>query len=172
MSAGILVLYGMAAILVAAALARRDGTFRRGIRRALEQFLILAPRMFCALIAAGFVAKLIPGAFIARFLGDEAGLTAVVIAAATGIIIPAGPAIAFSIGAVFANAGASVPALIAFITSWSIFAAHRIFIYEIPLLGMSFLRLRLASVAATPVLAGVIAILLGWFATLPLGSGP
>jgi len=172
MSAGILVLYGMAAILVAAALARRDDTFRRGIRRALEQFLILAPRMFCALIAAGFVAKLIPGAFIARFLGDEAGLTAVLIAAATGIIVPAGPAIAFSIGAVFANAGASVPALIAFITSWSIFAAHRIFIYEIPLLGTSFLRLRLASVAATPVLAGVIAILLGWFATLPLGSGP
>jgi len=172
MSAGILVLYGMAAILVAAALARRDDTFRRGIRRALEQFLILAPRMFCALIAAGFVAKLIPGAFIARFLGDEAGLTAVLIAAATGIIVPAGPAIAFSIGAVFANAGASVPALIAFITSWSIFAAHRIFIYEIPLLGLSFLRLRLASVAATPVLAGVIAILLGWFATLPLGSGP
>jgi len=169
---GILVLVLSAVALAAIALRKGTNTFARGIQRAIEQAAQLVPRMICALIAAGFVAKLIPGAFIARFLGDEAGLTAVLIAAATGIIVPAGPAIAFSIGAVFANAGASVPALIAFITSWSIFAAHRIFIYEIPLLGLSFLRLRLASVAATPVLAGVIAILLGWFATLPLGSGP
>jgi len=172
MSLGIVVLYSMAAVLMAAALARRDETFRRGIRRAVEQFLILAPRMFCALIAAGFVAKLIPSEFIARYLGNEAGLNAVLIGAATGIVVPAGPAIAFSIAAVFAHAGASVPSLIAFITSWSIFAAHRIFIYEIPLLGMSFLRLRLVSVAVTPLLAGLIAMALGWFATLPLGSGP
>ena len=34
------------------------------------------------------------------------------------------------------------PRSITFVTSWSIFAAHRILIYEIPLLGTSFLRLR------------------------------
>lgn len=172
MSAGILILYGMAGVLIALAISRRDDTFRRGVRRAVEQFLILAPRMFCALIAAGFIAKLIPSEFIARYLGSEAGMTAVLIASVTGIAVPAGPAIAFSIGAVFAHAGASVPALIAFITSWSIFAAHRIFIYEIPLLGLSFLRMRLVSVGATPLLAGVIGIVVGWFFTLPLGGGP
>ncbi|MDH5558993.1 MAG: hypothetical protein OEZ03_16725 [Alphaproteobacteria bacterium] len=172
MSAGIVILYGMAGTLMVLALARRDGTFQKGLRRALEQFLILAPRMFCALIAAGFIAKLIPSEFIARYLGSEAGMTAVLIASATGIAVPAGPAIAFSIGAVFAHAGASVPALIAFITSWSIFAAHRIFIYEIPLLGLSFLRLRLVSVGATPILAGLIGIMVGWFFTLPLGTVP
>lgn len=172
MSAGILILYSMAGILMAMALSRGDGSFRLGLRRALEQFLILAPRMFCALIAAGFIAKLIPSEFIARYLGSEAGMTAVLIASATGIAIPAGPVIAFSIAAVFAQAGASVPALIAFITSWSIFAAHRIFIYEIPLLGMSFLRLRLIAVGITPLVAGVIGIVMGWFFTLPLGAGP
>lgn len=172
MSVGILILYGMAGILMALALARRDGTFGKGLQRALEQFLILAPRMFCALIAAGFIAKLIPGEFIARYLGNEAGMTAVVVAAVTGIAVPAGPAIAFSIAAVFAHAGASVPALIAFITSWSIFAAHRIFIYEIPLLGLSFLRLRLVAVGVTPLVAGVTGIVMGWFFALPLGAGP
>jgi uncharacterized membrane protein YraQ (UPF0718 family) len=149
LSVGILILYSMAGILMALALSRGDGSFRLGLRRALEQFLILAPRMFCALIAAGFIAKLIPSEFIARYLGSEAGMIAVLIASATGIAIPAGPVIAFSIAAVFAQAGASVPALIAFITSWSIFAAHRIFIYEIPLLGLSFLRLRLVAVGIT-----------------------
>lgn len=172
MSAGILILYGMAGILIALALSRRDDTFQKGLKRALEQFLILAPRMFCALIAAGFIAKLIPSEFIARYLGSEAGMTAVLIASLTGIVVPAGPAIAFSIGAVFAHAGASVPALIAFITSWSIFAAHRIFIYEIPLLGLDFLRLRLISAGATPLLAGLIGVVVGWFFTLPLGVGP
>ncbi len=172
MSVGILILYGMAGVLMALALARRDGSFNEGLKRALEQLLILAPRMFCALIAAGFIAKLIPSEFIARYLGSEAGMTAVFIASATGVAVPAGPAIAFSIAAVFAHAGASVPALIAFITSWSIFAAHRIFIYEIPLLGLSFLRMRLVSVGVTPILAGMIGLAVGWFFTLPLGTGP
>jgi uncharacterized membrane protein YraQ (UPF0718 family) len=121
--------------------------------------------MICALIAAGFIAKLMPSDLIARYLGSEAGITAILIATAAGLILPAGPVIAFSIAAVFARADASVPALIAFITSWSLFAAHRIFMYEIPLLGFSFTRLRLASVAIAPILAGLIAMALGMFVT-------
>jgi uncharacterized membrane protein YraQ (UPF0718 family) len=122
--------------------------------------------MICALIAAGFIAKLMPSDLIARYLGSEAGITAILIATAAGLILPAGPVIAFSIAAVFARADASVPALIAFITSWSLFAAHRIFMYEIPLLGFSFTRLRLASVAIAPILAGLIAMALGMIVTL------
>ncbi len=83
-------------------------------------------------------------------------------ATAAGMIIPAGPVIAFSVAAIFARSGASTAALITFLTSWSLFAAHRIFIYEIPLLGPSFLRLRLSSVGLTPVLAGLMA--LAWAA--------
>ena len=44
----------------------------------------------------------------------------------------------------------------AFITAWTLFAIHRVVIYEIPLLGFSFLRLRLVSVFLMPVLAGVL----------------
>jgi hypothetical protein len=99
---------------------------------------------------------------IGSYLGGEAGLRAILIAAAAGLIVPAGPAIAFSIAVVFARSGASVPALVALITSWSVFAAHRVFIYEIPLLGASFLRLRLASAAATPLLAGLLAMAAVW----------
>ncbi|MEE8271578.1 MAG: hypothetical protein V3R98_07580 [Alphaproteobacteria bacterium] len=165
MSVGALVLGAMFAVLAALAAARRDDTLRRGMERAAEQFAKLVPRMLCALIAAGFVAQLIPSAFIARFLGADAGLTAILVAAGAGMIVPAGPVIAFSIAAVFARSGASVPALIAFITAWTLFAAHRIFIYEIPLLGLSFLRLRALSVVVLPLLAGLIATAAGWLAT-------
>ena len=157
MNFGIVILYGLLGILALVALSRMDGTFQRGLRRAVEQLAVLAPRMVCALTAAGFIARLIPSELIGQYLGSEAGLRAVFVATAVGLILPAGPVIAFAIAAIFARSGASTAALIAFITSWSLFAAHRIFIYEIPLLGTSFLRLRVVSVAVTPVLAGLMA---------------
>lgn len=162
---GILLLGASAVILAAIALRRGEHAFARGMERAVEQGAHLVPRMICALIAAGFIGKLMPSELIAQYLGKEAGVLAIVIGAAAGLILPAGPVIAFSIAAVFARAGASVPALVAFITSWSLFAAHRIFMYEIPLLGFSFLRLRVASVAAVPILAGLIAMAAGLFVT-------
>lgn len=162
---GILLLGASGVILATIALRRGEHSFARGMERAIEQGAHLVPRMICALIAAGFIGKLIPSDLIAKYLGQEAGVLAIVIGAAAGLILPAGPVIAFSIAAVFARADASVPALIAFITSWSLFAAHRIFMYEIPLLGFSFLRLRVASVAAVPILAGLIAMAAGLFVT-------
>jgi len=157
-SVGLALLIGLYAVLATAALARRDGSFGRAVARAVEQFWLLAPRMVCALIAAGFIAALIPADLIARYLGHGAGLTAILVAFAAGMIVPAGPVIAFSIAAVFSRAGASTPALITFLTSWSIFAVHRIVIYELPLLGPSFLRLRLLAAGGMPLVAGLIAV--------------
>ena len=86
-------------------------------------------------------------------MGAEAGFIAIVVGILAGMMIPAGPVVSFSIAAVFANEGASVPALVSFITSWSVFTLHRVIIFEIPLLGLSFLRLRLLSVLILPLLA-------------------
>jgi uncharacterized membrane protein YraQ (UPF0718 family) len=162
---GILVLLLGVLALAVVALRQGTGVFTRGIERTIEQGAHLVPRIICALIAAGFIGKMMPSDLIARYLGNEAGISAILIATAAGVIRPAGPVIAFSIAAVFARADASVSALIAFITSWSLFAAHRIFMYEIPLLGFSFTRLRLASGAIAPILAGLIALALGMLVT-------
>ena len=155
MSIGILSLGAVLIALLAVAI-RRGQDFAPVVRRFTEQFAMLVPRMLCALVAAGFIAELIPKEAIARLLGHDAGLIAVPVAAAAGLIVPAGPVIAFAIAAVFARSGASTAALVTFVTSWSIFAAHRVLIYEIPLLGASFLRLRILSVLAVPLLAGIL----------------
>lgn len=160
MNTGTLLLLSLLVGLLAFAIWRR-ADFGPITKRFIEQFAMLVPRMLCALVAAGFIAQMIPKEAIARLLGDDAGLIAIPIAAVTGLLVPAGPVIAFAIAAVFAKSGASTPALVTFVTSWSIFAAHRILIYEIPLLGPSFLRLRIASAAAVPFLAGVLAFLVG-----------
>ena len=160
MNIGLIVLTIVFTCLVFLALRRREDP-GPVVRRAIEQFAKLVPRMLCALVAAGFIAELIPKETIAGFLGPEAGLWALPIAAATGLIVPAGPVISFAIAAVFAKSGASTAALITFITSWSIFAGHRILIYELPMLGPSFLRLRSLSAMVVPLLAGLLTTLLG-----------
>lgn len=157
MNIGMTLLLVLLAFLLALALKRQED-FGSVLKRLIEQGAKLVPSMLCALVAAGFIAELIPQRAIARLLGDDAGLLALPIAAATGLLLPAGPVIVFAIAAVFAKAGASSAALVTFITSWSIFAAHRILIYELPLLGASFLRLRLASAMIVPLLAGLIAL--------------
>lgn len=156
-SVGMAIIYGAPIVLGGYALSRRDGSFQQGLVRAVEQFVKLVPRMFCALVAAGFVAKLVPTEFISRFLGDEAGVTAILIGTVSGLVIPSGPVVAFSIAATLAKAGAADAALIAFITAWTLFTVHRVVIYEIPLLGVSFLRLRVLSVFLLPFLAGLMA---------------
>lgn len=164
MSFGLSVLVAVLVVLVILAIRRRERPSPI-LRRAVEQFAMLVPRMLCALVAAGFIAEMIPKDTIAGFLGKEAGLWALPVAAATGLIIPAGPVIAFAIAAVFAKSGASTAALITFITSWSVYAGHRILIYELPLLGPSFLRVRAVSVVVAPFLAGAFAFLIGLVAT-------
>lgn len=157
---GFFVLLALLVVLLGIAL-RRGEDFGPVVKRFIEQFAMLVPRMLCALVAAGFIAQLLPKEAIARLLGDEAGIMAIPLAATVGLLVPAGPVITFAIAAVFAKSGASTAALVTFVTSWSIFAAHRIIIYELPLLGPSFLRLRVVSAAIVPFLAGLMAFLVG-----------
>lgn len=129
-----------------------------GLMRAAEQSLVLVPRLIFALIAAGFVVRLIPTELIGRYLGDSAGFAGVVVGSLGGLLVPSGPMVSFAIASAFALEGASAPALVAFLTSWSVFAAHRILVYEIPLLGGRWVRFRLAAMVVLPFIAGTIAL--------------
>lgn len=164
MSFGLLSLLAVLAVLVVVAVRQRLDAGPVA-KRFIEQFALLVPRMLCALVAAGFIAKMIPRELISGLMGAESGLLALPVAAAAGLMVPAGPVIAFAIAAVFAKAGASTGALVTFITAWTLFAAHRILIYELPLLGGSFLRLRAVSVLAVPFLAGALAMTIGLVTT-------
>ncbi|HET6629648.1 MAG TPA: hypothetical protein VFG91_07725 [Woeseiaceae bacterium] len=155
---GAYLIYLAAIMLSLYAVLRRDGSAGLGLVRALEQSITLLPRMICALVAAGFMVNLIPTEIIGRLLGNEAGLTGILIGSLAGLIVPSGPVISFAIASAFAGEGASAPALVSFITAWSLFAAHRIFIFEIPLLGIPFLRLRMLSVVILPFVAGILAL--------------
>lgn len=161
MSITLLILFVIPVLLIAYSIQRADGSLGSGLTRAFEQFIILVPRLFVAMIAAAFIVKLIPEAVISDYLSDNSPWVAIFIGTLTGLIIPAAPVVVFSMAASFANAGASTAALVAFITAWTIFALHRVVIYEVPLLGGSFVRLRLLVAFPLPLLAGALVIVGG-----------
>jgi uncharacterized protein len=155
----IAILAATAIILMAAALARRDSTLRTGLNRAGEQCIVLLPRMVVIMFAAGFLMRLIPAELIGRFLGPESGMVGVLAGSLAALFVPSGGMVCFAIAASLAKEGAALSSLIAFVTAWSVFAPHRILIFEQPLLGARFVLIRLLSVAAIPFAAGAIALL-------------
>ncbi len=154
MSASLVFIWLLAAALAGTAASRRDGSLRDGIAYGADQLVRLLPRLVVALAAAGFIAQLIPGGAVGRWLGADSGALGIAIAAFAGVLIPSGPVVTFSLAAVLFHAGAGTPQMVAFITSWSVFALHRITIYELPMLGWRFLVVRGLSVLLLPLIAG------------------
>lgn len=152
-------------VLGHAAWRRKDDSFRRGLGLAARHCRTIVPRMAMALLMAGFVAELIPGEMIADWLGGESGLTGIVIAMVAGMAIPAGAIVIMPIALALLKVGIGLPQLMAFIAAWSVFAVHRIMVFELPFMGPRFVTLRLISAWPVPLLAalgtGVLVTLLG-----------
>ena len=160
MISGALVLWILAIALAFWALRRSTASARVAIATAGERFLEIMPRIALALMAAGFISVLIPSEPVARYIGPDSGLTGVLIASLVGGFVPGGPIISFPLVVVLYKAGAGLPQLIAFLTAWSVFAFHRVLIYEVALMGWRFSAVRLVSSLILPPLAGLLSMAL------------
>jgi uncharacterized membrane protein YraQ (UPF0718 family) len=118
------------------------------------------PRIALALMAAGFIGVLVPSEPVARHIGPDSGLLGILIASVVGGFVPGGPILSFPLVVVLYKAGAGIPQLIAFLTAWSVFAFHRVAIYEVNLMGWRFSAVRLISSVVLPPLAGLLAMAL------------
>jgi uncharacterized membrane protein YraQ (UPF0718 family) len=154
--AAIVILGVLASILSIVALRRSPLLFLEGLGDALHRFVELAPRMAVAMLLAGFVGKLIPGQVVAHHIGADSGLEGILLATVAGGFVPSGPILAFPVIVVLMQAGAGYPQVVAFLTAWSVFALHRVMIYEIPIMGWSFAWRRLAASLPLPPIAGVL----------------
>ncbi len=152
-----LVIWIIALILGLMAYVRHDKRFRLGLQIAGHQALTTVPKIVLAVLVSGFFAQIIPTELVAEWLGKDAGLRGIMIGSLVGGLTPGGPVICFPIVYVFLKTGAAVPALISFLTAWSVFAIHRMLAYEIPLMGAGFVKIRLISCLILPPLAGLMA---------------
>lgn len=140
---------------------RRQGTvaFRLAMADAGLQAVSILPRIVAAVLTAGFVGLLLPTGALAHHMGPNSGLGGILLAMAVGSVIPAGPIIAFPLVVVMYDAGVGMAQLITLLTSWSVFAVHRVLTFEIPLMGGRFAALRFVSSLPLPLIAGGLTVL-------------
>jgi len=157
MAATTIFLYLVGAVLAVIAYRRPRGTYSRALRLAFGQLVQTFPRVILALIAAGFIAEIVPGRLIAGWLDADSGFAGVAVASLIGAVIPGGPSLAIPMAAVLFKAGAGTPQMVALVTAWSVFAIHRILGNEVPLVGWRFTLVRLVSAGWAPLLCGLAA---------------
>lgn len=158
MDIGALLFWLLALALVVAAYRHKpEPLHRKGFALAGTQALRVLPRISLALLTAGFLGTLIPTSWIAPLIGADTGARGIALASVLGGFIPGGPTISFPIVVVLVKAGAGMPQLIALLTAWSVFAFHRIAIYEVVMMGWRFSVVRFISSLILPPIAGGLA---------------
>jgi uncharacterized membrane protein YraQ (UPF0718 family) len=144
-----------AAIVLAAIAYLKDPSLPLiGARNGLSFLWFVVPRLIPALIVAGLIQVLVPQEVVSRHFGRQAGLRALVIATFAGMVTPGGPMVSVPFMVAAAHSGAGLPALVAYMTSWSLFGLQRIIAWEAPLMGWKFVITRVVSSIFFPVLAG------------------
>jgi len=148
----------LALALAALAWSRGGETLlRAGLGEGIDQFVRYGALIAVSFLAAGFAQVLIPREWIQGALGHDSGLRGIVLASVAGIATPAGPFVSLPIATTLLGAGAAPPAVIAYLTGWSLLALHRLVAWEVPILGARFALMRYAICAALPILAGLLA---------------
>ncbi len=118
------------------------------------------PRLMVALISAGLFAELLPQEIVKAYLGDTSGFKGVALGMALGIVTPGGAFVSFALAAGAMQAGATAPAMIAYLTSWGLFAFTKVITEELAFLGPHFLMKRILISLPIPLLAGSAALII------------
>lgn len=124
---------------------------------AAHDSLFIIPLICLGVTVGALLTTLVPNDVVARHLGKQAGLRAIVLSSVIGSIMPGGPFVAFPIVVALGGAGAGVGALIAFLTAWSVVGVHRLLVWEIPFMGAEFGTLRFLCSLPVPIIAGIVA---------------
>lgn len=151
-----LVLAVAAAILLILALRRGPNVALDGLLAAwgtLRRNLIL---LVLGFVLAGLVQVLIPRDLITRWLGDEAGIKGILIGCVVGGVVPGAPYATFPLVASLYQAGASIGAVVGFVTAWALWSVSRLPI-EMALIDPRPALIRYGVTFIVPPLAGVLA---------------
>jgi uncharacterized membrane protein YraQ (UPF0718 family) len=148
------VIYGLAATLTVAAYLRDPSLPAVGLRASGQLLLDVMPRLVGALVMTGMLQALIAPEWIQHWLGRGSGHRGILAGFVAGVLTPGGPLVSFPIIAVFYKSGASLSALVCYITSWSLFGFQRILVWELPFMGPRFVMARVLPTLVFPLVAG------------------
>jgi len=152
----------LALVLVTVGYVRGEKEHLAGFKTAAKMLIEILPLLFFAFIIAGMVQVLLPKDLLSRWVGTESGLKGILVGTLAGGLTPGGPYVSLPVVAGLLKAGAGAGTMVAFLTSWSLWAVSRLPM-EIGILGWKFTVLRLAATFFFPPIAGLLAMKLGGF---------
>jgi hypothetical protein len=156
-----ILLIGIAAALAVAVARRGRPLLRESAKDGVSEFLRLIPRMAVGVLGSGFIAAALPQDMVGQWLGNSSGLFGIAIATIAGAATPGGPVVGFAIGAAALKGGAGAPQVIAYSTAWALYAFPRLLSYELPIMPVRVVWLRVIASLPLPFFAAWIAMLLG-----------
>jgi len=145
-------------LVMSAAVWTRGGTSMVGaaLGDGARLFLRFGLVIFFSFLVAGLAEALVPKEWVATVLGKEAGWSGLFFATVAGIVTPAGPFVSMPLAAGMLKAGAAPAAVVAYLAAWALLAVHRLFAWEIPILGAPFAVTRWVLCLVLPVGAGAL----------------
>ena len=149
-----LVLAGLALIFAVIAYFKDPSLPVIGARNGLKMLGFVLPRLIPALLLAGLFQVVVPQEIVSRYFGREVGIKGLIMAMLAGVMTPGGPMVSVPFLVALAHSGAALPALVTYMTAWSLFGLQRIIAWEAPLMGWRFVWVRIIPSLAFPVVAG------------------
>jgi len=152
------IVFGLLALLSVIAIARGGpALLGEGLGSGARLFLRMGAVLFLSFLVAGLAETLMPREWVSAALGEDSGWKGLFLASAAGIITPAGPFVSMPLAVGMLRAGAAPAAVVTFLAAWSLLAAHRLFAWEVPILGASFAFTRWLLCLFLPVAVGALA---------------
>ena len=145
-----------ALILVAVALYLGDGTAVAGVGAAASTLRRNLPIILLGFTIAGLVQVMVPAEWIGRWLGAESGTRGVLAGCLAGGLVPGAPYAVFPLVGGFYRAGASLGAVVGFVTAWSLWSVSRLPM-EMALIDPKPALIRYAVTLVVPPIAGILA---------------
>ncbi|MFC1551970.1 permease [Candidatus Latescibacterota bacterium] len=159
------IMAALALILSYIAFKNGQGQHITGFRSAFQLTLQTLPLLIFAFIVAGMIQTLLPQDLISKWVGNESGMPGIIVGTLAGGLTPGGPYVSLPIVAGLLKSGAGTGTMVAFLTSWSLWAVSRLPM-EVGILGWQFTAIRLCSTLIFPPIAGIIANIISKFLTV------
>ena len=147
----------LALVLTGIGYMKGKGEHVQGLKSAFQMLVEILPLLVFAFIIAGMIKVLLPRDLLNKWVGMESGLKGILIGTVAGGLTPGGPYVSLPVVAGLLKAGASTGTMVAFLTSWSLWAVGRLPM-EFGILGWKFTLLRLACTFFFPPIAGLLAL--------------
>ena len=132
--------------LVVAIVAVREGTdgLVEGLEGTWRLLRRAAPITLLGMTLAGTMQVLAPPGVVGRYMGENSGMLGLLIGMGAGMITPGGPYVMYPIGAALMTSGAGIGPMAGFVSTRNLVTFNRLFVWELPFLGLPFTLTRLA----------------------------